>query len=810
MIPSFSNRLSFSQQAGQIQRERVATLRRLVKACAFGATAIALSLASANVASGQTATTTSVTSSLNPAAFGQTVTFTATITPQGAGTPTGTVTFQVGCQTLNSLIQQLQVALGSNGQAQFTFATTGTTYGCVFFGGSSLIVAARYSGDANFAPSNGTIGQVVSAPPTPVSITVTPASEVLILGGNSQQYTATGNYANGTSLNLTSLASWTSSNPAVATINDNSNLPANGFATTATAAGSTTITATYYSGDNGFFTASAVLGVVEPGANVLFLGGGSSATFLELGQAAQSSAITASPCVWTQERSGAVFVTDKRPFVDSLPVIDDYGDIWITWSPGAGTCASPAGNFNIYSYMSLDSVVGLRCYFETDASGTPGCVQNLTIPAGTAGQNLLCNGLTLCGYGPDTPLPQAVISALSLQHWFAAATEILPADAKFVTFRMLQPCGQTVWRQAFDQGLRQNYGLGYLGAAEGIGAPVQSYFSQNSFNTLDFNFSGRDPINGAMTVPAYSVYALGVKPILVAVSPAGDTGLGAATDIPSLTLALFTDGTLGRSTDLLGPTATYPVTTLINEPLSGAYNVLEYSVPNSSQFHTSQDANNCSGSGVYSNPLNLQSANGQIPAYRLRALGSSEMISQLQAGTTSSPRLGYFFWSAPNASAFTESNGKYLTVDGVDPLLNTYTDGVLPGVDAAHPLSNVTFTGLNAGDYPIWSVMRIVSQSPEPIGVANLILAAQGVNASQPNFIAPANLQVWHSHYYLPALDLGVASNGTTIYTPNDLCPYSSLAETGGDAGGANTLKQVNADFCADFGNASGLINKSN
>ncbi len=41
-------------------------------------------------------TTTTVTSSLNPAKSGQLVTFTATVTSSGAGTPTGSVTFKDG------------------------------------------------------------------------------------------------------------------------------------------------------------------------------------------------------------------------------------------------------------------------------------------------------------------------------------------------------------------------------------------------------------------------------------------------------------------------------------------------------------------------------------------------------------------------------------------------------------------------------------------------------------------------------------------------------------------------------------------
>jgi hypothetical protein len=417
-------------------------------------------------------------------------------------------------------------------------------------------------------------------------------------------------------------------------------------------------------------------------------------------------------------------------------------------------------------------------------------------------------------YGPDTAIPQAIISALHGQHWFAVGTDILPADAKFALVRMFTPCGQPLWRNAYDLGLRLTYGLGYQGSSLGIGESVLSHFSDKEFHTLDFGFSGDDPINTGMPVPGYSVTTLGAKPILVAVSPAGGTGIGAATDINAFTLALFTEGVLGRNTDLTGPTVTSPVTTLINEPLSGPYNVMEYSIPNSSQFHTTQDEFNCSANGgVYSNAMALQSTNGVVPAYRVRALGTGETVSQLQAATNTDQRLGFFYWSAANASTFTATNGKYLTVNGVDPLQDAYTDGVLPGTDSSHPLSNVTFKWLNMGDYPIWSVLRILSQSPTPVGVTNIIAAAEALNATQHNFIPTASLQVWHSHLTLPAVGAFDYANGTTINpaTPNDLCNTpGALPEAGGDVGGTTVLKQVNADFCADFGNVNGLIFKTN
>ncbi len=754
-------------------------------------------------------TTTTLVSSLNPSDYGQSMTITATVTPQFTGTPTGTVTFEQGNNCIpgnpnslppsylcNQTIQLGQVALGANGQAQFT--TTGLRATL-----NLSTVQANYGGDANFTGSSSAIVQPVSSP---ASISISPVSQVLILGGNPQQYTAIGHYADGSSVVLTTLVTWSSSNPAAAAIDSSSGIAS------AVALGSTVITASAPSGVYG----SATLGVVAPSASgviVEFLGGGSSAMFLELGEAAQSSPITATSCVWTQNaisNQGMTFVSDLRP---ATPV-DDYGDMWITWSPGSGTCAAPTGIFNIFAYTSLDSTVGVRCYFGVDSSGLSGCVQRVGVSAGTPGQNLLCNGLTPCQYGPDTPIPQAVISALDQQHWFAAGTDILPVDAKFATYRMLTPCGQAVLRQPFDQGLKQTYGLGYQGTASGVGVAAQSYFSNTAFNTLDFNIAGRDPINTPMTVPSYSLSTVGAKPVIVAVSLGGGTGLGAATDVTSLTLALFMEGVLGRTADFIGATVTSPVTTLMNEPLSGAYNVMEYSVPNTSQFHDSQDDNNCNGSGkVYSNPMNLQSTDGQYPAVRARVVGTSEMMNQLQAGTSSNQRLGYFLWSAPNAANFTATIGKYLTVNGVDPLLNAYTDGVLPGVDSAHPLSNVTFQGLNLGDYPIWTVERIVSQSPTPVGVESLILAAQWLNATQNNFISPQDLQVWHSHYYLPAIASGVSALGPTIYGANDLCAlYGALAlpESGGDAGGANVIKQANYDFCLDFGNVSGLINKAN
>jgi len=788
------SRLSFPTSWMIVRRPIATTLLLVILTGVAGLVGLAApkSVLSNNLQGATASTATALISSLNPSYSSQPLTLTATVTSQATGTPTGTVTFLDGTTQLG------QVALGANGQAQFSTAALAV-------GSHSL--TAQYSGDVNFGASSGGLTQVVNAPPTPVSISVTPNNPI-VFAGDTQQFSATGTYSDGSTLDLTNSAAWASSDTTVATFN------ASGLATTALD-GATNATATF----NGVTGPAVRLGVKRHGANIMFLGGGSSAMFLELGQAAQSSALTGTPCVWTNSINTAsqtqqALVQDNRPTLNGNLPIADVGDIWVTWGPGTGTCSAPAGDLDIYAYTSLDSAVGVKCYFEVDSSdNNHGCIQSLTVPPGTAGDNKLCNPTGPCVYGPDTPIPAAVVNALHKKHWTAVGTDIMPEDAKFAVLRMFAPCNQIVYRQPFDLILRTSFGLGFQGPSQGVGTPVKSAVSNNQLNLLDFDFQGNDPINVTFPVRPYSVTNLGAKPILVVVSPAGGTGIGAATDIPGFVLSNFTDGTLGRANDLIGPADPSAITTLISEPLSGPYNVMEYSITNSSQFHNSQDLWNCAPGGtVFTNGMKLPAANGAVPASRVRALGTDEMIGQIQAATTSDQRMGYIYWSAANAASFTTTNGKYLTVNGVDPLQDAYTGGVLPGAMGGPPLTSVTFKGLNAGDYPLWSVLRIISKNPTPIGVTALVTAAQAINATQYNFVAPANLNVWHSHYYLPAVFSNTAANGTTISTPGDLCaPLSSaLPEFGGDTGGANISKQANLHFCVDYQNPTGLINKTN
>src|SRR5207237_1166054 len=93
-------------------------------------------------------TGTVLVSSANPALFGQTLSFTATISigDPSAGTPTGTVQFQIDGSDAGS-----PVSVSTSGDVTTaSFSTTSLAVG-------SHTVTASYSGDDSFAGSSGTL-----------------------------------------------------------------------------------------------------------------------------------------------------------------------------------------------------------------------------------------------------------------------------------------------------------------------------------------------------------------------------------------------------------------------------------------------------------------------------------------------------------------------------------------------------------------------------------------------------------------------------------------------------------------------------
>ncbi len=120
------------------------------------------------------ASSTAVTSSINSVAFGQSVTFTASVSSSSSGTPTGTVTFKDGSTTLGN---------GTlNGSAQAIFSTSSLS-------GGSHSVTAVYGGDANFAASvSSARSQTINQDSTATAIS---SSSNSLIAGQSVTFTAT-------------------------------------------------------------------------------------------------------------------------------------------------------------------------------------------------------------------------------------------------------------------------------------------------------------------------------------------------------------------------------------------------------------------------------------------------------------------------------------------------------------------------------------------------------------------------------------------------------------------------------------------
>jgi hypothetical protein len=102
---------------------------------------------------------------------------------------------------------------------------------------ATAVSAGATTISAALAGVTGGTTLTVQAPPTLASIAMTPTNPTILVGAT-QQFTATGTYSDGSTQNLSSRVTWTSSKTAVATINTN------GLAT-AVSAGATVISAAF-------------------------------------------------------------------------------------------------------------------------------------------------------------------------------------------------------------------------------------------------------------------------------------------------------------------------------------------------------------------------------------------------------------------------------------------------------------------------------------------------------------------------------------------------------------------------------------
>ena len=178
------------------------------------------------------------------------------ITPSSASIPAGaTQAFTAAGTYSNGSTSNLtnSVTWVSSNQGAATINSSGVATGVA--AGSSSISASMSGVTSNTAS--------VTVPTTLTSISVTPTSASIAAGGT-QAFTATGHFSNGTSANISSSATWVSSNTGVATINSS------GLATGVTS-GTSNITAA----SSGVTSNAAALTVIS-GVSVSILPGATS------------------------------------------------------------------------------------------------------------------------------------------------------------------------------------------------------------------------------------------------------------------------------------------------------------------------------------------------------------------------------------------------------------------------------------------------------------------------------------------------------------------------------------------------------
>jgi ABC-type phosphate transport system substrate-binding protein len=488
-------------------------------------------------------------------------------------------------------------------------------------------------------------------------------------------------------------------------------------------------------------------------------------------------------------------IVDSR----SPSILPEAGNLWVVWN---------AAQTEVWAYLSVDSVVGNRSYFAQPRT-------TLQIdPETETGSGFSTNLISSNLWGPDAAnLPTAVYAALNKATITTAFTDIRPEDAKFASCRTLNELETSTY-------LGLGYGTGTT-CSTLIGTQILSAFSSTVANPVNFNIKGTDPFSGESIKP-YATVDVGASPIVFIVNRSNPNGLGyggAGTPvITNLTAPIAQMLWNGTECDTnvfaaAGPPTDTPVYVMQREPMSGTMNTTEFTTFRCGQTGT-VPAGYCDITGAHSqynsqeknvvpppqgttnanNPLNLACTAGG--GTRRRAIGTSEMVGT--AVFNNADAIGYTFWGYGNVSKLAGNlNYGYLTLNGVDGIQASYTNGELPvcissnGISGVCPLpAGTSLPNVRNGTYTAWSVLRVVADagSTALTNTKKLVSAIESnVNSTVPDFV-PFNklspeepgLTLYREHF----TQSGVAAN-------NGL---NGNRESGGDVGGCIMPKPATGD----------------
>lgn len=462
--------------------------------------------------------------------------------------------------------------------------------------------------------------------------------------------------------------------------------------------------------------------------------------------------------------SGSNFnLTDTRPTSKGGSNVTDTGAAWIVWD----SAASP----NVWAYIKVDSVVGVRCYFAQ-----PHC--NINIASFPAAGNQINS--KLWGDSTADTLPPADVQALFTAgvQVNTAATDIRPEDGLFAQCRSNSALG------GGSDGLA---GLGYGVNASGVcptfasplanlvGSAIASGYpgSTSVANNVAFAISGKDPFTNT-TIPVPSTVSVGAAPIIFITNR-----IGALATVKNATDSQLQTVFSGTNCDasVFGAAAGV-IEAYLREPLSGTMNTTEATVFRYPDRSGASQEKNVSAM----NPLAAKAclAGGN----RYRGIGTGEVVKSVLNSNVNNGHDGiaYTFFSYGNVSSIANNSAYgYLQLNGVDPIWHKYgttidpgqptTAGNLPNASnlpaacagdfpcAENKIwsGNLSFPNLRNGSYRSWSLVRVVSNGTALANVRLLVAGSQKYNVTTvPDFVpalavngvpADPGLKLLRSHY---------------------------------------------------------------
>ncbi|HKM47758.1 MAG TPA: hypothetical protein VJX69_09220 [Terriglobales bacterium] len=583
--------------------------------------------------------------------------------------------------------------------------------------------------------------------------------------------------------------------------------------------------------------------------HVQFAGVGSSAMFNTLSAAAFTdlcSSVSGSDCRhWSQSGTNSGDSQNWAQAVDSRnsSIPPEAGTFFVAWDNVSG---------NVWSYLSVDTIVGNRLFFAN-----PRATQQIDSGAiSAAGANkvpaaILYNRQTSADQADETTgIPSGVLSAVQTT-FTAAISDVRPEDAKFEVLRVLAPYA------ASGTGL----GYGTSGNATcfqgsdswtvsiNLGCPIYGTWGSKA-TPSEYALTGHDPFTGNAAWK-YKTIEVGAEPVVFVYNVTDANGLGATgpdginvafKNLNRFTATYLFNGSLGLAQDidpslttaLKALSANPPVFPILREPLSGTMTATEFNVfrsiemlkeiPNAASQETGVLLSSTCTVGVNcADPLYLPGPNGSI---RYRAIGTGAEISGVSGvgGVKNiEDGIGYAFFSFGNvnplagtagSSGTAGGKGRYVTLDGVDPINQgygpysfnggNYLAGQVPNcVAPCQEKGGASLPNVRNGSYPAWTIIRAITDATG-VNLTNtqaLVTAAQNeVNNTTADFVpfvctnattcniggsTEPGLTVFHSHF-TPAGVAGAPHNGNVV------------AESGGDVGGAVFTDQADIDYHTD------------